>query len=68
MPGNRYSDFMMSSQTMPHTSAGETPRDVDLSATASLDPGYRRLFETSQDGILVIDFETRKVVDANPSF
>jgi PAS domain S-box-containing protein len=53
---------------MPHTSAGETPRDIDLSATASLDPGYRRLFETSQDGILVIDFETRKVVVANPSF
>jgi PAS domain S-box-containing protein len=27
---------------------------------------YRRLFETAQDGILILDFETGKIVDANP--
>lgn len=27
---------------------------------------YRRLFETAQDGILLVDPETRKVFDANP--
>ena len=27
---------------------------------------YRRLFETAQDGILILDFETGNIVDANP--
>ncbi len=27
---------------------------------------YRRLFETAKDGILILDFETGKIVDANP--
>jgi len=27
---------------------------------------YRRLFETAQDGILILDFESGKIVDANP--
>lgn len=27
---------------------------------------YRRLFETAKDGILILDFETGKILDANP--
>jgi len=27
---------------------------------------YRRLFETAQDGILILDYDTGKIVDANP--
>jgi len=27
---------------------------------------YRRLFETAQDGILIIDAESGKITDANP--
>jgi PAS domain S-box-containing protein len=27
---------------------------------------YRRLFESAKDGILILDFETGKIVDANP--
>jgi PAS domain S-box-containing protein len=27
---------------------------------------YRRLFETAQDGILIIDADTRKIIDVNP--
>jgi PAS domain S-box-containing protein len=27
---------------------------------------YRRLFEAARDGVLLVDFETRKIVDANP--
>jgi PAS domain S-box-containing protein len=27
---------------------------------------YRRLFETAQDGILILDVETRQILDANP--
>ncbi len=27
---------------------------------------YRRLFETAQDGILILDFKSGKIVDANP--
>lgn len=38
------------------------------SVQALLDSGisYRRLFETAQDGILILDAETGQVVDANP--
>jgi PAS domain-containing protein len=28
---------------------------------------YRRLFETAQDGILILDAVTRKITEANPS-
>jgi PAS domain-containing protein len=28
---------------------------------------YRRLFETSQDGILILDAETGTITDANPT-
>ena len=27
---------------------------------------YRRLFESAKDGILILDFETGNIVDANP--
>jgi PAS domain S-box-containing protein len=27
---------------------------------------YRRLFETAHDGILILDLDTRKIIDANP--
>src|SRR5690242_5627686 len=27
---------------------------------------YRRLFETAQDGILILDADTGKIIDANP--
>lgn len=27
---------------------------------------YRRLFETAQDGILILDYKTGKIIDANP--
>ena len=27
---------------------------------------YRRLFETAKDGILILDFETGSILDANP--
>jgi PAS domain S-box-containing protein len=29
---------------------------------------YRRLFETAQDGILILDADTGKIIDANPFF
>jgi PAS domain S-box-containing protein len=36
-------------------------RDLNVSETR-----YRRLFETAQDGILILDVHTRQIVDANP--
>ena len=27
---------------------------------------YRRLFESARDGILILDFETRKITEVNP--
>jgi PAS domain S-box-containing protein len=41
--------------------AGRTPAELDASELR-----YRRLFETAQDGILILDAETGMVVDVNP--
>jgi len=35
-------------------------------ASQELNLRYRRLFETAQDGILILDFETGKIQDVNP--
>jgi len=39
------------------------PRDAALIASEAR---YRRLFETSQDGILIIDADTGRIIDVNP--
>jgi PAS domain S-box-containing protein len=39
-----------------------TPKDLQHCET-----NYRRLFETTLDGILILDGETQKIIDANPS-
>jgi PAS domain S-box-containing protein len=41
----------------------ETPTEQVLRAS---ELNYRRLFETAQDGILILDAENGQVVDANP--
>ncbi|MEI8293549.1 MAG: ATP-binding protein [bacterium] len=46
--------------------AKEIPRDVQLPPNYEPEPSYRRLFETSQDGIFVLDTTTQRIVDANP--
>src|SRR6185503_7460303 len=49
---------------------GDTGADaVTLEALhdlAASETRYRRLFETAQDGILILDVVSRKIVDANP--
>jgi len=49
---------------------GDVPTDaVTLEALQDLaasETRYRRLFETAQDGILILDVVSRKIVDANP--
>jgi PAS domain-containing protein len=40
-------------------------RQIEDNLTAS-EVRYRRLFETAQDGILIIDSETEKITDVNP--
>jgi PAS domain S-box-containing protein len=58
---------MLSNKKRPlHHRSQLIPRDVDLSADPIADSGYRRLFETARDGLLVIDMTTEKIVDANP--
>ncbi len=51
--------------------ASKVARDITESkrlekAQRASDAGYRRLFETAQDGILLVDAETGTVIDANP--
>ena len=48
------------------SSAKEILRDVPLPPSEQPETSYKRLFETSQDGILVLDFETHRIVEANP--
>ena len=52
------------------TSAGESiPAAERASSKLALEVSelrYRRLFETAQDGILILDAETGKIIDVNP--
>jgi PAS domain S-box-containing protein len=41
-------------------------KQVEEQAIRASELRYRRLFETAQDGILILDAETGQVVDANP--
>lgn len=46
-----------------------TPKKADRLIGQSLKDSelrYRRLFETTQDGILILDAETGEITDANP--
>ena len=47
-------------------SSKEMLRDMPLPPTADPEISYKRLFESSQDGIFVLDFNTRRIVDVNP--
>ncbi len=38
-----------------------SPKDLQISEIR-----YRRLFESTRDGILILDAETRKITDVNP--
>jgi PAS domain S-box-containing protein len=42
-----------------------TERQRKVEALKISEERYRRLFETAQDGILILDFESEKIVDAN---
>lgn len=44
----------------------ETDRRQAAAVLAESEARYRRLFETAQDGILLVDPNTRRVFDANP--
>src|SRR6059058_4499886 len=46
-------------------SSGDRERSLKLSLEAS-ELRYRRLFETAQDGILILDANTGKIIDVNP--
>jgi PAS domain S-box-containing protein len=48
---------------------GSSGENTDLMVSERLKESellYRRLFETAQDGILILDFETGNIVEANP--
>ena len=53
---------MNPSKLMPASGRGSSQ---DLALEAS-ELRYRRLFETAQDGILILDAETGKIIDVNP--
>jgi PAS domain S-box-containing protein len=58
---------MLSTKKRPlHHRSQLIPRDIDLTTGPIADSGYRRLFDTSRDGIMVVDMLTGRIVDANP--
>ena len=42
------------------------PKQTLKKALTASEIRYRRLFESAKDGILILDFETEKIIDANP--
>src|SRR5271169_1323993 len=44
----------------------EAKRPKSAPSTRASEIRYRRLFEAARDGILILDPDTRKIVDANP--
>ena len=42
------------------------PKQTLKEALTASEIRYRRLFESAKDGILILDFETEKIIDANP--
>ncbi len=55
----------------PWTSAGEASLSAERTNSLKLalevsELRYRRLFETAQDGILILDAETGRIIDVNP--
>ena len=57
---------MTQTKAMPKKS--EFPRDINLDARELQDADFRYLFESTQDGMLVIDADSRKIAEANPFF
>jgi len=52
------SNLEQAPETRPRTPANQTLQASELS--------YRRLFEAAQDGILILDYATGRITDANP--
>lgn len=53
-------------QAETRTDEANTRTDQAVQAILASELRYRRLFETAQDGILILDADTGQVVDANP--
>jgi PAS domain S-box-containing protein len=58
---------MTTSPPVRKSGSKEFLRDMPLPPTEESEISYKRLFETSQDGISVLDFRTRRIVDVNPA-
>jgi PAS domain S-box-containing protein len=68
-----YSFPLIDSQTGKMNGIIEYVRDISQRRQAEEEMAvseerYRGLFESSKDGILILDFETGSIIDANPSF
>jgi len=61
---NRKKEFAKNTQ-IPESPEVNTDKLIDDLLIES-EMRYRRLFETAKDGILILDFETENIIDANP--
>jgi len=64
MLNSRYSDELFKRLAMEIIPDGDQPKINRLETI--IEEHYRRLFETTQDGILVIDADTGQILDVNP--
>ncbi len=56
----------MHSPPAPESSAANASDDASLKALRVSESRYRRLFETAQDGILLLNADTAQIEDVNP--
>ncbi len=61
-----YASMLSTKKRPSHHRPQPIRRDVDLTLGPISDSGYRRLFDTSRDGVMVVDMDTGRIVDVNP--
>jgi len=64
--GKTKEEFIKDSNGLPQLATGVNDLETLIHQLETSEHRYRRLFETAQDGILILDADTAQIVDVNP--
>ena len=64
--GKTKEEFIKDSDELPQSAVGANNFENLIHQLETSERRYRRLFETAQDGILILDADTAQIVDVNP--